>query len=107
MQDDTSVLNYGTFFQQGLIDPHHKRRLIDAHTHARHARHSPHHHWAMLVGVSFCSALVLVGWWFTVGSWIRGHLNMANRPSFRQEIQHESKRMEEQYQIPSVSFVIP
>ncbi len=82
-------------FQEGIIEPHHKHKLIHAHVEARHARRVPHHHhWLSMVGVVVSCFVIAFGWWFTVGTQIREKLHFTTGPSLREQVQQEARRLD-------------
>jgi hypothetical protein len=87
-------------FQQGLLTPDHKRGLILAHAHARHARPKVRH-WVYISSVAFCSALLLMGWWFTVGDWVRARTQLVDTSMLQRQIGVESARLEQAYLAPN------
>lgn len=87
-------------FQQGLLTPDHKRGLILAHAHARHARPKVRH-WVYISSVAFCSALLLMGWWFTVGDWVRARTQLVDTSMLQRQIGVESARLEQAYLSPN------
>lgn len=90
-------------FQQGILSPDHKRGLILAHAHARHARPKVHR-WMYLSSVALCSAILLAGWWLTVGNWVRSRTQLVNTSSLQQQIGRESNRLEQAYLGPKPSM---
>ncbi len=85
-------------FQQGIILPHHKRQLILAHAQARQARHMPHR-WVYLMGVAASCLIVMVGWWMTVGTWIKGQIMYASQPGIQQDVRENIGRLESVYPV--------
>lgn len=83
-------------FQQGLLSPDHKRGLILAHAHARHARPKVNR-WVYFSSVALCSAILLAGWWLTVGEWVRSRTQLVNTSAIQQQIGAESARLEQAY----------
>ena len=87
-------------FQQGLLSPDHKRGLILAHAHARHARPKVRH-WVYISSVALCSALLVMGWWFTVGDWVRARTQLVDTSALQRQIGIESARLEQAYLAPN------
>ena len=83
-------------FQQGLLSPDHKRGLILAHAHARHARPKVNR-WVYFSSVALCSAILLAGWWLTVGSWVRSRTQLVDTSAIQRQIGTESARLEQAY----------
>ena len=84
------------FFQQGLLSHDQKRELILAHAAARQARRLPKG-WFYVMGIVASCLVVMAGWWLTVGSWIRGQVELAKHTSFQQEVRQEIGRLEAAY----------
>lgn len=94
----TSPEDAQSFFQQGILLPHHKRQLILAHAEARKARHMPNR-WIYLMGLAASCLVVMAGWWMTVGTWIQGQLAYANQPGIQEDVRDGITHLESMYPI--------
>ncbi len=83
-------------FQQGLVSPDHKRGLILAHAHARHARPKVRR-WVYFSSVALCSLVLMAGWWLTVGDWVRARTQLVDAGAIQRQIGTESNRLEQAY----------
>ncbi len=89
-------------FQEGILDPHHKRRLIHAHATARKARHVPHHQWLTILGITTACLVLIGGWWLTMGPWMKGQLIVKTEAGFTDQVRQETLRMEQKYGLSNI-----